>query len=282
MLCARTRGRVIARSSTYMACADGFATGGTGLVGLELCRKAVSEGFNVIAISRRGCPRGRPCADLSAVEWVTCDVTEEGALHNIFRSHGPFDAIAHCVGALFDGPSGLGFLNTLVSYCGSRPHAQTSYDVLTRQTAFEAIELAERTCARTGAFVFISAAEAGWPTMRFGPSVEWLAPNWLRRYLAAKRAVEARVELSELRGVVFRPSFVWRLDKLDILLPALLFTVLNALGVPFCDRPVHVTTIVDAIFQAIQRPSVRGIQRYTQMEELAAASRRPAATTAGR
>ena len=239
MLCARTRGRVIARSSTYMACADGFATGGTGLVGLELCRKAVSEGFNVIAISRRGCPRGRPFADLSAVEWVTCDVTEEGALHNIFRSHGPFDAIAHCVGALFDGPSGLGFLNTLVSYCGSRPHAQTSYDVLTRQTAFEAIELAERTCARTGAFVFISAAEAGWPAMRFGPSVEWLAPNWLRRYLAAKRAVEARVELSELRGVVFRPSFVWRLDKLDILLPALLFTVLNALGVPFCDRPVR-------------------------------------------
>jgi hypothetical protein len=29
--------------------------------------------------------------------------------------------------------------------------------------------------------------------MRFGPSVERLAPNWLRRYLAAKRAVEAQV-----------------------------------------------------------------------------------------
>ena len=110
--------------------------------------------------------------------------------------------------------------------------------------------------------------------MRFGPRIEALAPNWLRRYLAAKRAVESRLERSALRGVIFRPSFVWRLDKPDILLPALLFTILNVLCVPFVDKPVHVNTIVDAILHALRSPAVRGVQRYRQMEELSAASRR--------
>jgi len=85
-----------------------------------------------------------------------------------------------------------------VSGSGSVPDDASSYDDITRKTAFNAIAAAEEYAMSNGLesfpFVFTSAAEAGWPDMAGGKFVEKnLAPEWLRRYLVAKRAVESRL-----------------------------------------------------------------------------------------
>ena len=62
---------------------------------------------------------------------------------------------------------------------------------------------------------FVSAAEAGWPDVSGGSFVEDnLAPAWLKKYLGAKRLVEARLNSSsKIRAAIFRPSLIWDFTK---------------------------------------------------------------------
>lgn len=44
----------------------------------------------------------------------------------------------------------------------------------------------------------------------YAPQVESLAPDWLKRYLAAKRMVEAELgSCDRVKPVILRPSFIW-------------------------------------------------------------------------
>merc|ERR1711918_179771 len=96
------------------------------------------------------------------------------------------------------------------------------------------------------------------------------APEWLQRYLVAKRAVEAELAKStgQLRPVIVRPSLIWNWGKLDVLPVIPVFNLASALGVPFVDKTVRVETLADAIVAALEDPSVSGVQRFMQMEEL--------------
>merc|ERR1712176_1405591 len=118
---------------------------------------------------------------------------------------------------------------------------------------------------------FVSAAEAGWPDVALGSTVEdKLAPGWLKKYLAAKRAVEARLTSSAaIRPAIFRPSLIWDWTKFDVLPVIPVFNVASAVGVPFVDKTVRVETLADAIVAGMEDDSVSGVQRYMQMEELA-------------
>ena len=53
---------------------------------------------------------------------------------------------------------------------------------------------------------FVSCAEAGWPDVQFGDAAERAAPEWLKQYLIAKRAVEAELNAStdKLRPIIIR------------------------------------------------------------------------------
>merc|ERR1712154_137475 len=96
-----------------------------------------------------------------------------------------------------------------------------------------------------------------------------LAPEWLKKYLIAKRAVEARMNESKaIRPVIYRPSLIWNWRKLDVLPVIPVFNLASAIGVPFVDKTVRVETLADAIVQGIEDSSVEGVQRYMQMEEL--------------
>merc|ERR1712157_688915 len=96
------------------------------------------------------------------------------------------------------------------------------------------------------------------------------APEWLKKYLVAKRAVEDRLlNSSAVRPVVMRPSLIWSWDKLDVLPIIPLFNIANALGIPFVDKTVRVETLADAIVAGIEDDSESGVQRYMAMEELA-------------
>jgi len=120
--------------------------------------------------------------------------------------------------------------------------------------------------------MFVSAAEAGWPDVKFGPQVEKLAPQWLVKYLTAKRIVEAELMSStdRIRPVIFRPSLIWNWKKLDVLPVIPVFNIASAAGLPFVDKTVRVETLADAIMASLEDPNVSGVQRYMQMEQLSA------------
>jgi uncharacterized protein YbjT (DUF2867 family) len=164
------------------------------------------------------------------------------------------------VGCLLDTESGLGNLNKFASGSGSEPGSSSTYDRVTRLTAFNAIKLAEESEA-TKAFVFVSAAEAGW---------DFKAPvSWLERYLIAKRAVEARLKESSLREIIVRPSLIWTWERPQALASVIPFYIGNAIGLPFVDKPVLVEDLVGAAYAALCDDSESGIFRYMGMERLA-------------
>lgn len=250
--------------------------GGSGYVGREVVRRAVRRGYEVTSLSRRGenPQAGDPLLD--TVKWVAGDATDSATVKALVNDA---DAVVHAIGLLFDVESGLDNLNLIVSGSRSKPGEDSTYDRITRLTAFNAIDSAGSKTRfpfspRTP-FVFVSAAEAGWPDVEYGDVVEdKLAPEWLKKYLAAKRAVEAKlVENNKvIRPVVYRPSLIWSWSKLDVLPIIPIFNLASALGVPFVDRTVRVGTLADAIIAGLADDNVEGVQRFAQMDELAARS----------
>lgn len=229
------------------------------------------EGYSVTSVSRRG----KPDEDANEIiDYRIGDAREKSTIEDILKE-GDYKAVVHCIGLLFDGESGIGNLNKFVSGSGSVPDDSSSYDDITRLTAFNAIEAAEDYSMKQGGeplpFIFTSAAEAGWPDVTGGSFIEKrLAPVWLQRYLKAKRMVESRLmdNQSLLRPVIFRPSLIYSLDRLPSLPPVGAFFVGNKLGLPFVDRPVTVQALGAAAVKSLSRSDVRGVQRFMQIDEL--------------
>ena len=178
----------------------------------------------------------------------------------------------------------MGNYNRFVSGSGSIPDTDATYDTITRLTAFNAVDAAtdyvssmkkkkrDDTTKRLP-FIFISAAEAGWPDVGGGKQVEnYLAPDWLKRYLAAKRAVEDKLSSSSsssvLRPVIFRPSLIFSLDRPGSYPAVGAFFVFNRIGLPFVDRPVTVQSLANAVVRSISREEVVGVQRYKDVDAL--------------
>lgn len=251
--------------------------GGTGYVGSQVCERLINQGYDVTAVSRRGAnPRPSNNA-LEQVTWVKGDATNDKDVEKFVMQS---DAVVHAVGLLFDVESGLVGLNNIVSGSKSVPDPEAStYDNITRQTMFNIINSIEKKAMNPlnmlkkekTPLAFVSCAEAGWPDVPFGDVVDNAAPAWLKSYLKAKRAVESRLESSSaIRPVVMRPSLIWSWDKLDVLPVIPVFNLASAVGVPFVDKTVRVECLADAIVEGISDNSVVGVQRFMDMEELAA------------
>lgn len=188
-------------------------------------------------------------------------------------------------GLLFDVDSGLGNLNKIVSGSGSIPGESSTYDAITRITALNVISAIEKkqslniigTIMNKSRYplCFVSCAEAGWPEVPYwGPTIEDnIAPEWLQRYLIAKRSVESRLSESNtkagtIRSAIYRPSLIWDWTKLDVLPVIPIFNIAAAVGVPFVDKTVRVETLADAIVAGIEGEDVEGIQRVGEMENI--------------
>ena len=245
--------------------------GGSGFLGGTVARRAILEGYSVTSISRRG----KPEEDANdSIDYRIGDARTKETIETILKE-GDYKAVVHCIGLLFDGESGIGNLNKFVSGSGSVPEQASTYDDITRKTAFNAIEAAEAYSKKMGdnplPFVFTSAAEAGWPDMSGGSLVEsYLAPKWLKRYLEAKRSVESRLMENQtlLRPVIFRPSLIFSFDRFASLPPVGAFFIGNKIGLPFVDRPVTVQSLSAAVVKAINDSNVKGVQRFEQIDEL--------------
>jgi len=258
---------------------DLLVLGGGGFVGSQVCKLAVERGHVVTSLSRRGLNPQPDDPLMQKVNWVQGDASDAATVANLCNGR---DAVVHAIGALFDSASGLGSLNKIVSGSGSMPDEGDDYDKITYRTASNAISGATKRANSAGyktkqllekkgdlPFLFVSAAEAGWPDVSFGKQVETTAPDWLKRYLKAKRAVEAELRASTcLRTVVFRPSLIWNWKKLDVLPAIPIFNIASALGVPFVDKTVRVETLSRAIVAALEDTSVSGVQRFGEMEAL--------------
>mmetsp|Transcript_13195 Transcript_13195/g.36436 ORF Transcript_13195/g.36436 Transcript_13195/m.36436 type:complete len:327 (-) Transcript_13195:109-1089(-) len=262
--------------------------GGTGFVGQTVCRRASLEGYSVTSLSRRGLPPSAADSKSSSssnTDYRIGDARKVEPIRNILNEGG-YVAVIHCIGLLFDDASGLGTYNRFVSGSGSVPDTNSTYETITQLTGLNAIEATSEYIASNPSidakdfpFIFVSAAEVGWKEGSFGSAMQggdvmekFLAPEWLRRYLAAKRAVEEKLyqELSagRLRPVILRPSLVYSLDRPASYLPVGAFFIGNRVGLPFVDRPVTVQALSNAMIRSISRQNVSGIQRYTEIDEL--------------
>lgn len=285
---------------------------GVGFLGQTVCKRAVVEGYAVTSVSRRGrLPPDAPATTSTNIDYRQGDARQKETIVNILNEGGYTGTICyfrvmfllrwcvssvvltrtlyiwtigviHCIGLLFDDASGLGDYNRFVSGSKSVPDSESSYDTITRLTAFHAIEATvdyvnqhdankNTSIPKPFPFCFISAAEAGWPDMAGGTFIEqYLAPEWLQRYLKAKRAVETKLLESSppLRPIIVRPSLIYSLDR-PLAMPSVgAFYVGNKLGLPFVDRPITVQALSCAIIRSMDREGVSGIQRFTEIDAL--------------
>lgn len=137
-------------------------------------------------------------------------------------------------------------------------------DLLHQFSAFAAIDCLSSKAQSENPipFVFVSAAEAGWT---FKSPVAFL-----EKYLLAKRAVEEKaLANTSLRSVILRPSLIWTWEKPSALASVIPFYLANSIGIPFVDKPVMLTTLVDAALASLKDDSIRGILRFPEMENLA-------------
>ena len=232
--------------------------GGTGFVGRTFIRKARDAGHTIISLSRRGKLDNE---NDNGVIWLSGDATSSTCISNIINEYQP-DSCFHCIGLLLDGQSGLASINKYASGSGSIPGEGSSYDLITRQTCFNAINSMETLYQNNRIpFVFVSAAEAGWT---------FKAPvDFLERYLIAKRAVEKKItDSNKLKGVILRPSLIWTPDRPQAVVSVLPFFIGYQLGLPFVDKPIRVEQLVDAALMGIEDDRVSGIKRFKEMEEL--------------
>eukprot|EP01041_Mallomonas_annulata_P013230 gene13230-27993_t len=236
--------------------------GGTGFVGNAFIKEASASGLDIVSLSRRGLPATN--SDLKGVTWVSGDAADSKLLADIVLRYGPFDACVHAVGLLLDVDSGLSSFNKFASGSGSIPTSDSTYNKITKQTAFAAIDIIsnqKEVGNKKIPFIFISAAEAGWTVP---------APvEWLERYLKAKRAVESKLlqDGNALRPIIFRPSLIWTWERPQALFSVVPFAVAS-LFLPFVDRPVKVDSLVKAMVVAISNENVNGIQRFKEIDQL--------------
>ena len=254
--------------------------GGSGFVGGNFIREyqsyaETSKKFGkpkpteIISVSRRGIKESND--GVVRIISVRGDATNETFLNEVFSKYGPFDVCVHAMGLLLDSNSGdiLKQLNKYASGSGSDASPDATYDKVTRLSAYSAIDnliAQSRKETRVPAFIFISAAEAGWT---IDPPVDWL-----RRYLIAKRQVENRLlslnndSDSSLRAVIFRPSLIWTWKRPQALISVVPFYAASKLGFPFVDRPTTLEDLVRAMVYAVEDNSVRGIKRFADIDSL--------------
>ena len=248
--------------------------GGNGFVGREVCKNALQQGYAVTSLSRRG-ENPKPGDELlEQVTWRAGNALDKATIDSAV---GDADAVVHCIGLLFDANSGLTWANTFTSASGSKPTEESTYDNITRKTALMVLDALKSRLVLPGSppipYAFVSCAEAGWPDVAFGDKVEATAPDWLQRYLVAKRAVEGAMGGADrIRPIIMRPSLIWDWKKFDVLPVIPVFNIASALGVPFVDKTVRVDTIGKAIVAGLVDAEVSGVQRYPEMESLASRS----------
>ena len=84
---------------------------GSGYLGRQVCKEALTRGWSVTSLSRRG-KNPLPGTSLDKVNWVKGSGTDADLLRSLV---GESDAVVHSIGLLLDESSGLKNLNFITS-----------------------------------------------------------------------------------------------------------------------------------------------------------------------
>ncbi|HEX2188322.1 MAG TPA: NAD-dependent epimerase/dehydratase family protein [Longimicrobiaceae bacterium] len=212
-----------------------LVAGGSGLIGAEVCRAAVAEGHETVALGRSGRPRAA-WAWADRVRWVAADVFHPAAW--TAHLHG-CDAVVHCIGIARE-----------------RPELGITYEHVNGDAAVLVVDAAERAGVR--AMVYLSAS-ARPPLLGEG-------------YIASKRRAEREVLGAALRGVVLRPGYVYGPRRGVSLPAAALLRVAARLPVVGARAregwPLPVERVARAALRAALDPDVRGVLDVDAIEAL--------------
>lgn len=268
--------------------------GGNGYLGSNVVKRLLLNDYSVTSLSRRGYKDKTDSDSLKIKEYTRTfmdmigDARNTTLLETILNEgiddedNDEYIAVIHCIGILFDSSSGrLRLLNRLASGSGSKTDEISTYDDITRLTAFEAIKATINYAKKNNnnssinkiPFIFISAAEADWKNKRSGSFIENnLTPRFARRYIQAKRSVEDNLlsssSLEYIRPIIFRPSLIYSIDKVRSLPAVSAFLIGNRLGLPFVDRPVTVQSLSLAIFNAMEDDTIYGALGFKDIDKL--------------
>ncbi|KAG0349148.1 hypothetical protein BG004_001572 [Podila humilis] len=262
-----------------------LVVGGTGGVGLQVCKQAVARGWDVVSLSRRGQPVVTDASDrnskgwIQKVDWSSGDSLDPSTYKDAISGT---DAVVHTVGMLLEDDykevihsqsldelaknvqSAIRGANPLES--NKTPKSGLTYEKINRDTAITVANEAGK--AGVESFVFISAA--------FSPP---MVPN---RYLTTKREAEHALltHPSKLRSVIFRPGFMSSPERpITLPLAGLLQVSSTILGdsvrgtIPFAQAlstpPLSMETLARAVMNAVENPEIKGIVDVGGIEELA-------------
>ncbi|KAI5465687.1 hypothetical protein BGZ63DRAFT_347908 [Mariannaea sp. PMI_226] len=270
--------------------------GGSGFLGSRICQFAVARGWDVTSISRSGEPRWdtvtssrTPPTWANKVSWERGDILRPATYAPLLNGA---DFVVHSMGILLEADykgvvsgkespfSGLAKAFASERDRGIRPlerkegedikpanpNDQFSYEVMNRDSA---ITLAKHAAAaKVGSFCYISAAGG--------------APVLPARYITTKRQAESTIANSfpELRNIYIRPPFLFdNSRKITVPLAAMvgLGTMANNLtGNYFKNfmgaagiQPLKVSTVAEAVVEALGDETVSGIIEPGKIEELA-------------
>ncbi|KAL9100304.1 MAG: hypothetical protein Q9163_004303 [Psora crenata] len=270
--------------------------GGNGFLGSRICRVAVARGWSVTSISRSGEPTwssvtssSNPPAWSSSVDWQKADILKPSTYKPLLKEA---DAVVHSMGILLEADykgvisgkesvvSGLkrafsatkgGSQNPLERKEGEelRPQeqdGQLTYELINRDSAITLAQ--ESSHEKVSSFVFISAA-AG-------------APILPKRYITTKREAESTIasSLPALRSIFIRPGFLYdasRTFTMPIALAGSVGNMLNSLlggrltwlAGAAVEKPLKADVVAEAVVEAIEDDSVKGVVDTVKIETLA-------------
>lgn len=155
--------------------------GGNGLLGTSICKFAVSQGVEVISVSRSGFPKKRE-QWMKNVQYLKGDAMDHSTYESLIPS---VNGIIHSIGVFFD------------SRTPWNPNVyEGSYEHLNRDTALRICELIQN---KDKTFVYISAERA---------------PFFMPNYLNTKRQVEDYLGnfRDKIPNAVLRPGIMYNED----------------------------------------------------------------------
>jgi uncharacterized protein YbjT (DUF2867 family) len=280
-----------------------LVAGGTGFVGLRVCREAVARGLRVVSLSRSGMDPAHMTERTRPAHPDTRTSTRTGTnrhRHGHKQSHARHTRAHGCNGS-----------SSLTYTCGCaawmrqvtwvrgdalqpaqyREHMRGclaivhsvgllfEVDWLTRRlfpssaAAQRAPSTYESACYETAATLLHEARAAGVPTYVYVSAVD-PPPGVMTRYLAAKRRAESELLAAPTpRAVILRPGILYGSERWYSLPLMAVFTLLHRVGLtPADEAPLPVADVAKAAVNACLDPNVRGILNVPAIARVAAAA----------
>ncbi|KAI8384923.1 uncharacterized protein BYT42DRAFT_612588 [Radiomyces spectabilis] len=267
-----------------------LVAGGTGFLGLSICKAAALKGWDIVSLSRKGKPtsissQNAPWAD--KVTWETGDALEPESYKHLLPG---VTSVVHSVGILLEqdykhvaqsqslcgvlsGAAGVVAEMTGMKDRGNpldpnQENHQMTYERMNRDTAIELAKAAGKESSTMESFVYISASD--------------LFPMINPRYITTKREAEKFLfSRPEYRSIILRPGLMYSADRPAAIPLANAIKAANCVTAPLArdiasfplgklltTPPLHIDVVAAAVVASIESKQ-KGIFDVAGIQEMA-------------